>query len=97
MLLWNVKRGDEMTATPRLFVAWCTVEHRRLEILGDSKVVINWMNGAWEVKGEERTAPLCVVWLINLCGGTWVELSGRGHGCATKLDPLKRFLMVHVC
>ena len=23
----------------------------RLEILGDSRVVINWMNGAWEVKG----------------------------------------------
>ena len=19
----------------------------------------------------------CVVWLINMCGGTWVELSGR--------------------
>ena len=27
--------------------------HRRLEVLGDTKVVINWMNGAWEVKGEE--------------------------------------------
>ena len=24
--------------------------HRRLEILGDSKVVINWTNGDWEVK-----------------------------------------------
>ena len=36
-------------------VAWCPDEHRRLEILGDNKVVINWMNGAWEVKGEEHT------------------------------------------
>ena len=35
-------------------VAWCPDEHRRL-ILGDDKVVINWMSGAWEVKGEEHT------------------------------------------
>ena len=39
-------------------VAWCPDEHRRLEILGDNKVVINWMNGAWEVKGEEHTVPV---------------------------------------
>ena len=57
-------------------VAWCPDKHRRLEILGDNKVVINWMDGAWEVKGEEHTV-LVVVWLINLCCGTWVELSGR--------------------
>ena len=25
-----------------------------LEVLGDNKVVINWMNGVWEVKGEEH-------------------------------------------
>ena len=28
--------------------------HRRLEILGDSKVVINWTNGDWKVKGHEH-------------------------------------------
>ena len=35
-------------------VAWPSDAHRRLEVLGDNKVVINWMNGAWEVKGEEH-------------------------------------------
>ena len=35
-------------------VAWPSDTHRRLEVLGDNKVVINWMNGAWEVKGEEH-------------------------------------------
>ena len=39
-------------------VAGCPDEHRRLEILGDNKVVFNWMNGAWEVKGEEHTVPV---------------------------------------
>ena len=28
--------------------------HRRLEVLGDNKVVINSMNGDWEVKGDEH-------------------------------------------
>ena len=37
-------------------VAWPSDSHRRLEILGDSKVVINWMNGDWDVKGNEHTA-----------------------------------------
>ena len=36
-------------------VAWPSDSHRRLEILGDSKVVVNWMNGEWEVKGSEHT------------------------------------------
>ena len=27
--------------------AWSPDKHLRLEILGDNKVVINWMNGAW--------------------------------------------------
>ena len=36
-------------------VAWPSDSHRRLEILGDSKVVVNWMNGDWEVKGSEHT------------------------------------------
>ena len=35
-------------------VAWSLDNHRRLEIMGDSKVVINWMNGDWEVKGNEH-------------------------------------------
>ena len=35
--------------------------HRSLEVLGDNKVVIHWMNGAWEVKGEEHAVPVrCV-------------------------------------
>ena len=25
---------------------------------GDNKVVINWMNGAWEVKGDEHAVPV---------------------------------------
>ena len=25
---------------------------------GDNKVVINWMNGAWEVKNEEHATPV---------------------------------------
>ena len=57
-------------------VAWSSDTHRRLVVLGDNKVVINWMSGAWEVKGDEQLFP-CVVWWINLCGGSWVVLSGR--------------------
>ena len=32
----------------------CPDERRRLEFLGDSKVVISWINGPWEVKGKEH-------------------------------------------
>ena len=39
-------------------VAWPSDTHRRLEVLGDNKVVINWMNGAWEVKCEEHAIPV---------------------------------------
>ena len=39
-------------------VAWPSDTHRRLEILEDNNVVINWMNGAWEVKGEEHAIPV---------------------------------------
>ena len=39
-------------------VAWPSDTHRRLEVLGDNKVVINWMNGAWEVKGDEHAVPV---------------------------------------
>ena len=35
-------------------VSWPSNNHRRLEILGDSKVFVNWMNGDWEVKGYEH-------------------------------------------
>ena len=35
-------------------VAWPSVTHRRLELLGDNMVAINWMNGAWEVKDDEH-------------------------------------------
>ena len=41
---WNVARPSDT--------------HRRLEVLGDNKVVINWMNGAWEVKNEEHAIPV---------------------------------------
>ena len=37
--------------------AW-SFDTRRLEVMGDSKVVINWINGSWEVKGEEHTSPV---------------------------------------
>ena len=39
-------------------VAWPSDTHRRLEVLGDNKVVINWMNGAWEVKVDEHAVPV---------------------------------------
>ena len=39
-------------------VAWPSVTHRRLEVLGLNKVVINWMNGAWEVKVEVHAIPV---------------------------------------
>ena len=42
-------------------VAWPSDSHRRLEVLGNNKVVINWMNGAWEVKGDEHAVPFCGV------------------------------------
>ena len=33
---------------------WLSDEHRRLEILGDPKVLVSWVNAAWEVKGDEH-------------------------------------------
>ena len=43
-------------------VAWPSDTHRFLEVLGDNMVVINWMNGAWEVRKEEHVIPVrCVV------------------------------------
>ena len=65
-------------------VAWCLHEHRRLEILDDNKVVINWMNGAWEVKGEEHTVPVdgvvgqLVRWYL---GGTFRSRTDETDWC----------------
>ena len=39
-------------------VAWTSDTHRRLEVLGDNKVVVNWMNCAWEVQGDEHAVPV---------------------------------------
>ena len=47
-------------------VAWPSDSHLRLEILGDSKVVVNWMNGDWRSR-ETSTLHKCVMLLINLC------------------------------
>ena len=55
--------------------------HRRLENLGDSKVVINWMNGDWEVKGNEHKTHVrdvldqFVRWYL---GGTFRPRNGEG-------------------
>ena len=35
-------------------LSWCTDEKRRMEIIPDSRVVVCWVNGAWEVEGRER-------------------------------------------
>ena len=65
-------------------VAWPSDTHRRLEVLGDNKVVINWMNGAWEVKGDEHVVPVqCVVdqfvrWFL---GGTFRPRTDESDWC----------------
>ena len=46
-------------------VAWPSDSHRRLEILGDSKVVVNWMNGDWEVKGIVHNSHLEFGWYLS--------------------------------
>ena len=58
MLLLNAQKKNH---------AWPSDTHRRLEVLGCNKVVINWMNGLF----------LSVVWWINLCGSSWVVPSGQ--------------------
>ena len=77
-------------------VAWPSDTHRRLEVLGDNKVVINWMNGAWEVKGEEHAIPVrgvvdqFVRWFL---GGTFRPRTDENDGVGisfasqTKLRP----------
>ena len=57
MSLWNVQKDHVMTAIPGMLyghqihiVVW--------RFWGSTKVVINWMNGVWEVKGEEHAVPV---------------------------------------
>ena len=65
-------------------VAWPSDTHRRLEVLGDNKVVINWMNGAWEVKNEEHAIPVrgvvdqFVRWFL---GGTFRPRTDKNDSC----------------
>ena len=62
MLLLNAQKRPRDDSDP-WSVAWPSDTHRRLEVLGNNKVVINWMNGAWEVKNEEHAIP------CPWCGG----------------------------
>ena len=39
--------------------SWCPDHRRRLEILGDSKVVCSWIKGTWEVKSKEHGDGHC--------------------------------------
>ena len=63
-------------------VAWPSDTHRRLEVLGDNKVVINWMSGAWEVKGDEHAVPVrgvvgqFVRWFLG--GTVWPRIDENG-------------------
>ena len=50
----NHEKGPRDDSNP-WNVAWPSDSHRRLEILGNSKVVINWMNGDSKVKGNEHS------------------------------------------
>ena len=57
MSLLNVQKDHVITVIPGMLhghqihiVVW--------RFLGDNKVVINWMNGTWENKGEEHAVPV---------------------------------------
>ena len=71
-----------MTAIPGMLLGHQI--HRRLEVLGDNKVVINWMNGAWEVKGDEHAVPVrgvvdqFVRWFL---GGTFRSRTDENDWC----------------
>ena len=56
-LLRNVVQKDRVM-TVILGTLHGHLTHRRLEVLGDSKAVLNWMNGSWEVKGDEHAVPV---------------------------------------
>ena len=55
-----------------------------MEVLGDNKVVINWLDGAWEVKGEEHAIPVrgvvdqFVRWFL---GGTFRPRTDENDCC----------------
>ena len=81
--LRNVQKDHVMTAIRGMF-AWSSDTHRRSEVLGDNKVVINWMNGAWEVKGGEHAVPVrgvvdqFVRWFL---GGTFRPRTDENDWC----------------
>ena len=81
--LWNVQKDHVMTAIPGMLhghqihiVVW--------SVLGDNKVVIVWMNGAWEVKGDEHAVPVrgvvdqFVRWFL---GGTFRPRTDESDWC----------------
>ena len=65
-------------------VAWPSDAHRRLEVLKNNKFVINWINGAWEVKGDEHAIPVrgvvdqLVRWFL---GGTFRPRTDESDWC----------------
>ena len=79
-------------------VPWPSNNHRRLEILGDSKVVINWMNGDWEVKGNEHNSHVrdvidqFVRWYL---GGIFVLEMMRVAG-ADMFSGSRTMLLIHM-
>ena len=58
--------------------------HRRLDFLEDNQVAIYWMNGAWEVKGDEHAVPVrgvvdqFVRWFL---GGTFQPITDESNWC----------------
>ena len=64
----------------RTILSKTRMARRRLEILGDN----NWMNGAWEVKGEEHAVPVrgvvyqLVRWYL---GGTFRPRTDKSDWC----------------
>ena len=82
MLLLNAIKDHVTTVIPGMLHGHQI--HRRLEVLGDNKVVINWMNGAWEVKGEEHAIPVhgvvdqFVRWFL---GGTFRPRTDENDWC----------------
>ena len=83
MFLLNVQKDHVMTVIPGMLhghqiniVVW--------RVLGDNKVVINWMNGAWKVKSEEHAIPVrgvvdqFVRWFL---GGTFWPRTDENDWC----------------
>ena len=83
MSLWNVQKRPRDDKEP-WNVAWPSNTYRRLEALGDNNVVINWMNGAWEVKGEDHAFAVrgvvdqFVRWFL---GGTFQPRTDENDWC----------------